>query len=40
MYQMAPLDQEYLFVILLDTRNRVLGVPLEVYHGSVRRMAA
>jgi DNA repair protein RadC len=35
MYQMAPLDQEYLFVILLDTRNRVLGVPLEVYHGSL-----
>jgi DNA repair protein RadC len=35
MYQMAPLDQEYLFVILLDTRNRVLGIPLEVYHGSL-----
>jgi DNA repair protein RadC len=35
MYQMAPLDQEYLFVILLDTRNRVLGLPLEVYHGSL-----
>lgn len=40
MYQMAALDQEYLFVILLDTRNRVLGRPQEVYHGSVRRMAA
>lgn len=35
MYQMAALDQEYLFVILLDTRNRVLGAPLEVYHGSL-----
>jgi DNA repair protein RadC len=35
MYQMAALDQEYLFVILLDTRNRVLGRPLEVYHGSL-----
>jgi len=35
MYQMAALDQEYLFVILLDTRNRVLGLPFEVYHGSL-----
>ncbi len=35
MYQMAALDQEYLFVILLDTRNRVLGRPQEVYHGSL-----
>lgn len=35
MYQMAGLDQEYLYVILLDTRNRVLGRPLEVYHGSL-----
>ncbi len=35
MYQLAPLDQEYLFVILLDTRNRVMGRPLEVYHGSL-----
>ena len=35
MYQMAALDQEYLYVILLDTRNRVLGKPLEVYHGSL-----
>jgi len=35
MYQMAELDQEYLYVILLDTRNRVLGRPLEVYHGSL-----
>ena len=35
MYQMSALEQEYLFVILLDTRNRVLGKPLEVYHGSL-----
>ncbi|MCC7358211.1 MAG: DNA repair protein RadC [Anaerolineales bacterium] len=35
MYQLAALDQEYLYVILLDTRNRVLGLPLEVYHGSL-----
>lgn len=35
MYQMSALEQEYLYVILLDTRNRVLGKPLEVYHGSL-----
>lgn len=35
MYRMAALEQEYLFVILLDTRNRVIGAPLEVYHGSL-----
>ncbi len=35
MYRMAALEQEYLFVILLDTRNRVIGNPLEVYHGSL-----
>lgn len=35
MYHMAALEQEYLYVILLDTRNRVLGRPLEVYHGSL-----
>lgn len=35
MYQLAALDQEYLFVILLDTRNRIIGHPLEVYHGSL-----
>jgi DNA repair protein RadC len=35
MYQMAALEQEYLYVILLDTRNRVLGRPFEVYHGSL-----
>ena len=35
LYQMSALDKEYLFVILLDTRNRVIGQPLEVYHGSL-----
>ncbi len=28
-------DQEYLFVLLLDTRNRVIGAPLEIYRGSL-----
>jgi DNA repair protein RadC len=28
-------DQEYLYVLLLDTRNRVIGKPLEIYHGSL-----
>jgi DNA repair protein RadC len=31
---MSLLEQEYLKVILLDTRNRVLEI-VEVYHGSV-----
>ena len=35
MYQMAALEQEYLFVLLLDTRNRLIGQPVEVYHGSL-----
>jgi len=35
MYQLAAVDQEYLYVILLDTRNRMIGPPLEVYHGSL-----
>ncbi len=35
MYELAALEQEYLFVLLLDTRNRVLGRPCEVYHGSL-----
>lgn len=35
MYALAALEQEYLFVLLLDTRNRVLGRPCEVYHGSL-----
>jgi DNA repair protein RadC len=28
-------EQEYLYVLLLDTRNRVIGEPREVYHGSL-----
>lgn len=28
-------DQEHLYVLLLDTRNRMIGEPLEVYHGSL-----
>jgi DNA repair protein RadC len=35
MYALSALEQEYLFVILLDTRNRVIGQPFEVYHGSL-----
>jgi DNA repair protein RadC len=35
MYQLSGEAQEYLFAILLDTRNRVIGKPLEVYHGSL-----
>lgn len=33
-YEMSLLEQEYLRVILLDTRNRVIDV-VEIYHGSV-----
>jgi DNA repair protein RadC len=32
---MSTLEQEYLYVILLNTRNRVIGDPREVYHGSL-----
>lgn len=28
-------EQEYLYVLLLDTRNRVMGDPREIYHGSL-----
>ncbi len=28
-------EQEYLFVVLLDSRNRVIGEPIEIYRGSV-----
>ncbi len=28
-------EQEYLYVLLLNTRNGVLGDPIEVYHGSL-----
>jgi DNA repair protein RadC len=37
-YEMALLEQEYLKVMLLDTRNRVLDI-VEVYHGSVNSSA-
>jgi DNA repair protein RadC len=33
-HEMSLLDQEYLRVILLNTRNRVMGIE-EVYHGSL-----
>jgi len=33
-YEMSLLEQEYLKVMLLDTRNRVLEI-VEIYHGSV-----
>lgn len=35
MYALSALEQEHLYVILLDTRNRVIGRPVEVYHGSL-----
>jgi DNA repair protein RadC len=33
-YEMSLLEQEYLKIMLLDTRNRLLDI-IEVYHGSV-----
>ena len=33
-YEMSALEQEHLRVLLLDVRNRVLGI-VEVYHGSL-----
>ncbi len=35
MYRMQSLEQECLVVLVLDTRNRLIGEPVEVYHGSV-----
>lgn len=35
MYHMSALEQEYLYVLILDTRNRVIGQPVEVYHGAL-----
>jgi DNA repair protein RadC len=35
MYELAAREQEFLYAILLDTRNRVIGQPVEVYHGSL-----
>jgi DNA repair protein RadC len=28
-------EQEYLYVLMLDTRNRVMGAPVQIYHGSL-----
>lgn len=35
MPRIGHLEQEYLMVLLLDTRNRVMGEPREIYHGSL-----
>ena len=35
MAQMQHLEQEHLMVLLLDTRNRLIGEPIELYHGSL-----
>lgn len=35
MYRMQKLEQEHMFVILLNTRNKVIGEPVEVYHGTL-----
>lgn len=35
MPRMSLLEQEYMYVLLVDTRNRVIGNPVEVYHGNV-----
>lgn len=32
---MSTLEQEHLVVLNLDTRNRVIGDPVEIYHGSL-----
>ncbi len=35
MYEMRALDQEVVKVLLLDTRNRLIGAAVEVYRGSL-----
>jgi len=35
MYQMQHLEQEHMMVLLLDTRNRLIGEPVDLYHGSL-----
>jgi DNA repair protein RadC len=35
MYELSGEVQEYLYAVFLDTRNRVIGKPFEVYHGSL-----
>lgn len=32
---MMSLDQEHLFILMLDARNRVMGEPVRLYHGSL-----
>lgn len=34
-HRMQHLEQEHLMVLLLDTRNRVIGDPIDLYHGSL-----
>lgn len=34
-HRMQHLEQEHLMVLLLDTRNRVIGEPVDLYHGSL-----
>lgn len=35
LYRMQHLEQEHLVVLPLDTRNRLIGEPVDVYHGSL-----
>jgi DNA repair protein RadC len=35
LYRMQKLEQEHMMVLLLNTRNRLIGEPVEVYHGSL-----
>jgi len=35
MHQMLHLEQEHFMVVMLDTRNRLIGEPVELYHGSL-----
>jgi DNA repair protein RadC len=34
-HRMQHLEQEHLMVLLLDTRNRLIGEPVDLYHGSL-----
>jgi len=33
--RLQHLEQEHLFILILDTRNRLIGEPVEIYHGSL-----
>lgn len=35
LYKLGQLEQEHLYVLLLSTRNNLIGEPVEVYHGSL-----